>query len=269
MPLVTLLGLAMVLAWAAAAPCPKGLSFWDTDQQQCNQCSACVVNEVVLLPCQPYKDTVCGPISALNINWAWLQPPPAQIRAPSTPRPLKKVRTGARRVSLVPPLLPTPPPASAPTTVGGHSSEATEVAVTETEATSTTVAARVWTQSSSEAPTTKVSAQPFLAHETSSLVEWDWQALALAATIASFVVLLVVFAVYAAVHARRATLRRRSLQQGRNSILRLKFSFVQHFKLIYLSYCTRVKCQCSWSLINYILEEFYDDYYNRGTLARC
>ena len=219
MPLVTLVGLAMVLTWAATAPCPKGLSFWDTDQQQCNQCSACVVNEVVLLPCQPYKDTVCGPISALNINWAWLQPPPpAQIRAPSTPRPPKKVRTGARRVSPVPPLLPpTPAPAAASApTVGGHS-EATEAAATEMEAAGTTVAARVWTQSSSEAPTTKVSAQPFLAHE-KSLVEWDWHALALAATIASFVVLLVVFAVYAAVHARRATFRRRRLQQGRTLV---------------------------------------------------
>lgn len=236
MPLVTLLGLAMVLTWATAAPCPKGLSFWDTDQQQCNQCSACAVNEVVLMPCQPYKDTVCGPISALNINWAFLQPPPAQIRAsaaPAPPRPPKKVRQGARRVSPVPPLLPTSPPASSPTTTttGGHS-EATEAAATETEATSTTVAARVWTQSSSEAPTTKVSAQPFLAHETSLIVEWDWQALALAATIASFVVLLVVFAVYAAVHARRATFRRRRLQQGRNPtfiIFAFSYKFGENF----------------------------------------
>ncbi|XP_065335072.1 uncharacterized protein LOC135936245 [Cloeon dipterum] len=245
-------GLLLVAAAVAVAspPCPKGHGFWDTNRQECAQCKVCSHNEVVLMPCQPYKDTLCGPMSALNIKWPWRQPAAANPGRPSTststttstttttttaapPTRLyifstRKMRPLSRRVTTVlttaastaapstsstteeatepatttpvPSLPPSPPPPSPPST--------TEAASSTTEAASSTTEAP---SSTTEAPTTKVSAQPFLQTETT--LEWDWQALALAIIIAAFVVLLVVFAVYAAVHARRATNRRRRVQK--------------------------------------------------------
>ncbi|XP_059489990.1 uncharacterized protein LOC132205127 [Neocloeon triangulifer] len=231
--MMTLAGLVLLAAALAVAspPCPKGHGFWDMSGQKCTQCTVCAHNEVVLLPCQPYKDTMCGPISALNINWPWQRPSGGHSSrattttstfAPSTRYFFtKKMRPLARKVTMT---KTTPTMTSSSTSTTPIPEVTTETATTETEvvkeveqvttspmlSSSTEASSFSWTESSSEA-TTKVSAQPFLATETS--VEWDWQALALAVTIATFVVLLVVFAVYAAVHARRATARRRRLQK--------------------------------------------------------
>ncbi|CAB3373027.1 Hypothetical predicted protein [Cloeon dipterum] len=232
-------GLLLVVAAVAVAspPCPKGHGFWDTNRQECAQCKVCSHNEVVLMPCQPYKDTLCGPMSALNIKWPWRQPAAANPGRPSTststttsttttaaPPPTRlyvfstrKMRPLSRRVTTADDgRLDGRPSTSSATEEGRrhHTGPLATVAPPPPSPSSTTEAASSTTEAASsttEAPTTKVSAQPFLQTETT--LEWDWQALALAVIIAAFVVLLVIFAVYAAVHARRATNRRRRVQK--------------------------------------------------------
>ncbi|XP_071452962.1 uncharacterized protein wgn [Hetaerina americana] len=74
LPLLALLLLSAPLP-AASGPitCPKG-NTWDSRLESCRACSHCtdVRAPYVLLPCEPHRDTQCGPLSALGIDWSFL-----------------------------------------------------------------------------------------------------------------------------------------------------------------------------------------------------
>nr|CAD7199913.1 unnamed protein product [Timema douglasi] len=57
----------------ATALCRSGRQFWDTTSESCVNCTRCISpEEVVLRPCEIHQDTLCGPISSLNIDWSWI-----------------------------------------------------------------------------------------------------------------------------------------------------------------------------------------------------
>ncbi|XP_046672156.1 uncharacterized protein LOC124362044 [Homalodisca vitripennis] len=73
---VRLLAAVFLLPLCAASLCPSGLQYWSTETESCVNCSRCdsAAKQVVIRPCQVHVDTVCGPLSDLNIDWSWLKP---------------------------------------------------------------------------------------------------------------------------------------------------------------------------------------------------
>lgn len=68
---------------AAASLCQFGKEYWSEEEGACVKCSRCEQPDarVVLRPCQVHRDTVCGPLSSLPIDWPWAKhrtPPPPQ-----------------------------------------------------------------------------------------------------------------------------------------------------------------------------------------------
>lgn len=66
---------ACLLHVCAASLCVPGLQFWSNESESCVNCSRCdtSVKHVVIRPCQAHTDTICGPISDLDIDWSWLK----------------------------------------------------------------------------------------------------------------------------------------------------------------------------------------------------
>lgn len=65
---------AFLLPFCTAILCPVGQQYWSTESESCVNCSKCdtQASQVVIRPCQGHLDTLCGPISDLNIDWSWL-----------------------------------------------------------------------------------------------------------------------------------------------------------------------------------------------------
>lgn len=63
-----------LLPFCTAILCPIGHQYWSTESESCVNCSKCDTqsSQVVIRPCQGHLDTLCGPISDLNIDWTWL-----------------------------------------------------------------------------------------------------------------------------------------------------------------------------------------------------
>lgn len=57
------------------AICPS--SHWlNSALDACEPCTECVdERSIVLRPCQPHRDTVCGTLNDLEFEWSWMAPP--------------------------------------------------------------------------------------------------------------------------------------------------------------------------------------------------
>ncbi|CAO1408382.1 unnamed protein product [Diamesa hyperborea] len=53
----------------ASIPC-SNYEYWDSKRDMCLQCTKCDVQMIVVSPCQAHKDTNCGPMSKLEIDWS-------------------------------------------------------------------------------------------------------------------------------------------------------------------------------------------------------
>jgi len=51
--------------------CKPGLEFWSTERASCWPCTRCSP-EFTLSPCVIHKDAICGPLSALELDWSFL-----------------------------------------------------------------------------------------------------------------------------------------------------------------------------------------------------
>lgn len=51
--------------------CKPGLEFWSNTHSSCSPCTRCAP-EITLSPCAVHKDAICGPLSALEIDWSFL-----------------------------------------------------------------------------------------------------------------------------------------------------------------------------------------------------
>lgn len=51
--------------------CKPGLEFWSVERATCWPCTRCAP-EFTLSPCAIYKDAICGPLSALELDWSFL-----------------------------------------------------------------------------------------------------------------------------------------------------------------------------------------------------
>ncbi|XP_024941125.1 tumor necrosis factor receptor superfamily member wengen [Cephus cinctus] len=81
-PYPGLLGVTLVLfgslsstAWSTTDGqtliCEPSLEFWSTDNARCMPCTKCAP-EFTLSPCAVHKDAICGPLSALELDWSFL-----------------------------------------------------------------------------------------------------------------------------------------------------------------------------------------------------
>ncbi|XP_012149501.1 tumor necrosis factor receptor superfamily member wengen isoform X1 [Megachile rotundata] len=51
--------------------CKPGFEFWSVERDTCWPCTRCAP-EFTLSPCTIYKDAICGPLSALELDWSFL-----------------------------------------------------------------------------------------------------------------------------------------------------------------------------------------------------
>lgn len=51
--------------------CKPGFEFWSVERATCWPCTRCAP-EFTLSPCAVYKDAICGPLSALELDWSFL-----------------------------------------------------------------------------------------------------------------------------------------------------------------------------------------------------
>lgn len=51
--------------------CKPGFEFWSVERATCWPCTRCSP-EFTLSPCAIYKDAICGPLSALELDWSFL-----------------------------------------------------------------------------------------------------------------------------------------------------------------------------------------------------
>ncbi|XP_033205395.1 tumor necrosis factor receptor superfamily member wengen [Bombus vancouverensis nearcticus] len=51
--------------------CKPGFEFWSVERATCWPCTRCAP-EFTLSPCAIYKDAICGPLSALELDWSFL-----------------------------------------------------------------------------------------------------------------------------------------------------------------------------------------------------
>ncbi|CAK9807481.1 Tumor necrosis factor receptor superfamily member wengen [Anthophora plagiata] len=72
--LLLLVGLRKV-GCSTSAPrypvCKPGFEFWSVEHANCWPCTRCAP-EFTLSPCTIYKDAICGPLSALELDWSFL-----------------------------------------------------------------------------------------------------------------------------------------------------------------------------------------------------
>lgn len=69
--LIVLTTFSLLDTAAVDAICPKH-TWWDQSRDACIRCTVCVEQSVVLRPCQFHKDTVCGTLEDLEIDWSFL-----------------------------------------------------------------------------------------------------------------------------------------------------------------------------------------------------
>lgn len=70
---VTSTFLVLLVSTALASVCPPGEKYWNSSLESCVNCTRCdPALHVVLRPCEVHRDTVCGPLSNLDIDWSWL-----------------------------------------------------------------------------------------------------------------------------------------------------------------------------------------------------
>nr|XP_033338002.1 tumor necrosis factor receptor superfamily member wengen [Megalopta genalis] len=84
---VILLGLHKAGSSASAPQdpiCKPDLEFWSSERGTCWPCTRCAP-EFTVSPCAVYKDAICGPLSALELDWSFLSA-------------RKRPETGQRRV---------------------------------------------------------------------------------------------------------------------------------------------------------------------------
>uniref|UniRef100_A0A1Y1LVQ0 TNFR-Cys domain-containing protein n=1 Tax=Photinus pyralis TaxID=7054 RepID=A0A1Y1LVQ0_PHOPY len=64
------------ISLGASLVCPQGKQFLHHNLQICVNCSVCdnEKGQVVLRPCEVHRDTICGPLSELSLDWKFLQP---------------------------------------------------------------------------------------------------------------------------------------------------------------------------------------------------
>lgn len=76
---VQLLAIAALAGWLLplneASLCQPGVQYWSNESEACINCKKCdsSIQHVVIRPCQAHTDTICGPVSALDIDWSWLK----------------------------------------------------------------------------------------------------------------------------------------------------------------------------------------------------
>ncbi|XP_018331230.1 tumor necrosis factor receptor superfamily member wengen isoform X2 [Agrilus planipennis] len=60
--------------------CPQGKQFLDTERQRCANCTICdhAKGLVVLRPCEVHRDTICGTINELTLDWSLYPGAPEQ-----------------------------------------------------------------------------------------------------------------------------------------------------------------------------------------------
>lgn len=63
--------LLLVSAGVTQANCPDHL-WWNTALGACTACTVCEKRFIVLRPCQPHQDTVCGTINDLDYDLNWI-----------------------------------------------------------------------------------------------------------------------------------------------------------------------------------------------------
>lgn len=51
--------------------CKPGLEFWSTERASCWPCTRCAP-KFTLSPCAVHQDAICGPLSALELDWSFL-----------------------------------------------------------------------------------------------------------------------------------------------------------------------------------------------------
>ncbi|XP_046394822.1 uncharacterized protein LOC124162356 [Ischnura elegans] len=76
LPALALLLLSAPLpAVSGPIKCPRG-NTWDLRLESCRACSVCSDPRapVVVVPCEPHRDTQCGTLSALGIDWSFAAP---------------------------------------------------------------------------------------------------------------------------------------------------------------------------------------------------
>ena len=69
--LTALLLLSSACSLCAASPC-DAQSWWDPIKDQCITCTVCEGDLIPLRPCQLHRDTICGSIYDLKIDWVVL-----------------------------------------------------------------------------------------------------------------------------------------------------------------------------------------------------
>ena len=66
--------LLLILPLSYATPCHTGHQFWNETLGKCVVCTKCTEpGDLVLRPCQIHQDTVCGPLSSLDIDWTFMR----------------------------------------------------------------------------------------------------------------------------------------------------------------------------------------------------
>ena len=63
---MSIMVLSLVHASLGNAPCLQH-EYWDNDGALCIICTKCDQQSVVIRPCQPHLDTVCGSINDLDV----------------------------------------------------------------------------------------------------------------------------------------------------------------------------------------------------------
>lgn len=51
--------------------CRSGVEFWSTEKVLCLPCTVCEP-KFTLSPCAVHQDAICGPLSALELDWSFL-----------------------------------------------------------------------------------------------------------------------------------------------------------------------------------------------------
>lgn len=63
----------VLVTLCAASVCPPGDKYWNPSLESCVNCTRCDLQvHVVLRPCEVHRDTVCGPLSDLQIDLGWI-----------------------------------------------------------------------------------------------------------------------------------------------------------------------------------------------------
>lgn len=70
------------ISLGAASVCPQGKQFLHQELQVCLNCTICdnEKGDVVLRPCEVHRDTICGPLSELTLNWKFSHEPKSENR---------------------------------------------------------------------------------------------------------------------------------------------------------------------------------------------